>query len=312
MSKVRKTGKAAGRMVTGGKNSRSGRFAVLSACLALLLPAGCMIAPYDQAKVESKTEQVQFTGGVPNPDAPVTVEAYDPNGKKWDQIGSATSAALPFDAKGTDMYSWSVWITIPEKYWAHECASTGYAAKVRSKWPLGELISVDEDVADCWNDSADFGEFYWDCRSSQSPVARVYTEDFRDFGQECVERINKLRALEGLGPLQRYKEKECAADADAKTNFQTSPHQSQNGDGQNECGTRSSVNAVLNDCIEQQMYYGEKPCYQQYGSNCFYGTQTPCVCGHYINITDPQYKKVACGLYKTPSGSYHSVQNFYR
>ena len=79
----------------------------------------------------------------------------------------------------------------------------------------------------------------------------------------------------------------------------------------NECGTRSSVNAVLNDCIEQQMYYGEKPCYQQYGSNCFYGTQTPLrVAAHYINITDPQYKKVACGLYKTPSGSYHSVQKF--
>ena len=312
MSKVPKTGRATGKMNSKGRNSRYGRFVVLFACLALLLLSSCMLVPYDQTRIASKTEQVQFTGGVPNPDEPVTVEAYDPNGKKWEQIGSATSSEPPFDAKGTDMYSWTVWLTIPEKYWAHECASTGYTAKVRSSWSLGEMISVDEDVADCWNDSTDFSDFFLNCRSSQTPVARVYTNDYRDFGQECVDRINKLRALEGLGPLQRYKEKECAADADAKTNYQTSPHNSMSGDAQNECGTRSSVDAVLSDCIEQGMYYDEKPCYQQHGSSCYYGDTTSCVCGHYINMTDTQYKKAACGLYKTPSGSYHSVQNFYR
>ena len=84
----------------------------------------------------------------------------------------------------------------------------------------------------------------------------------------------------------------------------------------NLCPDYSSVDSVLNNCIEQQMYHDEKPCYQQHGSSCYYGPpQTPCVCGHYINMTNKDnkgYTKVACGLYKTPTGRYHSVQNFYR
>ena len=179
-----------------------------------------MLEPFDQQKVLNTTDPIFFTGGVPAPDSLVTIEAYDPNGDTWETIVSTLSTDFTVDAKGTELFTWEEWVTIPEKYWTKDCASTGYVARVRSTYPFGDQInyqiSIEQDVASCYDQSADFQEFIGNCHSSQSPTARVYTEDFRDFGQECVDRINKLRALEGLGPLQRYKEKECDADKDSQ------------------------------------------------------------------------------------------------
>ena len=273
---------------------------------------GCMIAPFDQQKVGTRPDPIVFAGGALTPNTEVVIEALDPQGNDWETIGRATSMDYPSDIEGTDMYSWTTTITIKNKYWVNDCASRGYHARVRARIGTAYLASVDEDAEDCY-DRVGYANFLSECAASESPAARVYTNNYRDFGQECVNAINDLRAREGLPALTRYKEKECDADNDAKINYENGPHTSMSGQAQNECSTRDTINDILNDCIEQSMYNEEKSCYRQYGDDCYYGTETPCVCGHYINMTDKKYTytKVACGLYFI-NGQYHSVQNFYR
>ena len=135
-----------------------------------------------------------------------------------------------------------------------------------------------------------------------------------DFYLSCVERINKLRALENLLPLGRDQGKERCSDDDARTNYKKNqPHASMCGQAQNECWTANSIDEILNNCIEQHMYYKEKPCYNNNPAGCYHDQAS--MCGHYVNMLDKQkygYTKAACGLYETPTGEFHSVINFFK
>jgi hypothetical protein len=134
-----------------------------------------------------------------------------------------------------------------------------------------------------------------------------------DFYQACVARINKLRSLEGLSPLARAKDKEACSDDDARTNYaKKQPHASQCGQAQNECWTSGSLEAILDDCLEQYMYHKEKACYIANPSGCY--SDPACVCGHYVNMMDKGgsgYASVACGLHETADHQYHAVVNFF-
>jgi hypothetical protein len=120
---------------------------------------------------------------------------------------------------------------------------------------------------------------------------------------DCVARINQFRACVCLPPLQRWTEGEsCATQHAAYDRARNAPHAgfgsnppicSPRGWAQNEC-----LGGTVNGCIQSMFNEGPPPttpcegsCYQQHG--------------HYINMTNPRYTRVACGF----DGSW-AVQNF--
>jgi hypothetical protein len=283
------------------------RYLAGAAVLAVMALASCMLTPHDEEKTASDQE-VLFSGAFPASQAKITIQAY---GNKWEEIGNTTSTSLKLSTKFGTWYVWSMRKKIPAQFWIHSCASAGEHTRVRSRFAFGYLSSVQKDFSSCYSGIDTYWEFVSQCTAPQSPVARVYTPDYRDFGKECVDRINTLRATEGLGPLVRHVPGECDADKDAKINYETGIiHKSQSGNAQNECPTYSSISDILDDCIEQKMFKNEKKCHQQIPNTCY--DNSSCECGHYVNMTASQYKKVACALYETPSGTFKSVQNFYK
>lgn len=131
------------------------------------------------------------------------------------------------------------------------------------------------------------------------------------FYQDCVDRVNKLRALENLNPLVRDQGNEDSADNDARINYVTNiPHSSVSGDAQNECLTYSNTSLILDECIEKQMYYAEKLCYEKNPGGCY--MNNTCQCGHYVNITGNSFSELACGFYETPDGKFKAVLNFFK
>ena len=133
-----------------------------------------------------------------------------------------------------------------------------------------------------------------------------------DVHQDCVNRINQFRTqCACLGALERWTAGESCADKMAQhDSTSTTPHAgfttkicTPGGLAQNECPRFPSEASVMSGCLQQMWSEGPPPkmpcegdCFQTYG--------------HYINMTDTQYKRVACGFFKTPSGAYWSVQNF--
>jgi Cysteine-rich secretory protein family len=133
-----------------------------------------------------------------------------------------------------------------------------------------------------------------------------------DVRQDCVNRINQFRTqCACLSPLERWTAAESCADKMAQHDSTTgTAHQGFKdeickpaGNAQNECPRFPSESAVISTCLQQMWSEGPPPrmpcdgqCFQTYG--------------HYINMTDPAFKRVACGFYKTASGSLWAVQNF--
>ncbi len=143
----------------------------------------------------------------------------------------------------------------------------------------------------------------WDGEVNAQPCASFY--------QDCVDRVNNLRALENLSPLVRDQGNEESADNDARANYEANiPHSSVSSDAQNECPTYPNTSLILDDCIEKQMYYAEKLCYEKNPDSCY--LDKTCQCGHYVNITDNSFTKLACGLYETPNGKFKAILNFFK
>jgi hypothetical protein len=284
--------------------------------LAPLVLTSCMLVPYADMDPVDKTKPVQFVGAVITPNSTVTIQAQDPQSKGWSNIGQATSLGSDFPG-GSSQYIWSTWLTIPSKYWTEGqiCASTGESALVRSQWNSVSLPTTTKDAGNCYSNhpGADFLTY---CKGPESPNVRVGALGYRDFGKECANRINYIRALEGKPALEIDEAGECVADSDAKCNYEwelSNPeaHHCFHGSAQNECSYKSaqSIDGILDDCIWQQMYKIEKVNYQNNPSNC-YSAPWPNGCGHYVNMVVSNYTKISCGLYKTPNGLFKSVQNF--
>lgn len=159
---------------------------------------------------------------------------------------------------------------------------------------------------------------------TESGGTQVGALDYRDFGQECASLINSIRYKESKPPLQIDEAGECGADSDAKCNYDwelthNEAHQCPGPGAQNESMYKSSapIDAIF-DQIYKQMYQQEKQCYLKNPPTTPCGTSMDrcyldpnCMCGHYVNmVVCPDYKKVSCGLYKTPDGNFKSVQNF--
>lgn len=117
---------------------------------------------------------------------------------------------------------------------------------------------------------------------------------------DCVERINAFRATEGLPALNRWTNGESCADEEAKQDAGSSTPHGAFGQceesAQNECPGWDSMEQIIDGCIQMMWNEGPGEPYSEHG--------------HYINMTNPSYTKVACGFYQSKSNGVWSVQNF--
>lgn len=115
----------------------------------------------------------------------------------------------------------------------------------------------------------------------------------------CVNEINKWRATEGLPPLQRWQSAETCTDGQCKSDSETNTAHGAFGrcteNAQNECpGWNGKPETMIQGCLK--MMWDEK-----FGS----GQK-----GHYENMKNTRFTKVACGFYVTPAGKVWAIQNF--
>ncbi len=124
---------------------------------------------------------------------------------------------------------------------------------------------------------------------------------YNDAAAHCVDVINMYRATLNLAPLQRWVDAElCSGDEAESDSMTNTPHGAFGMCGewaQNECpGWPGPPEALLDGCLAQMWAEGPGEPFSEHG--------------HYINMSSPQYTKVACGFYQTNQGSYWAVQNF--
>lgn len=112
----------------------------------------------------------------------------------------------------------------------------------------------------------------------------------------CVETINAYRKTVDAPPLARWTDGETCAAGQAKSDSESGKAHGKFGDcqefAQDECpGWPGPLEESLVKCLK--MMWDEGP-----GG------------GHYDNMSNTKYTKVACGAYKTPKGTYWAIQNF--
>ncbi len=118
--------------------------------------------------------------------------------------------------------------------------------------------------------------------------------------QLCVDTINMYRATIGLPALQRWTEAEDCADAECVSDGMSGvPHGAFGmcGEGaQNECpGWPGPPETMITGCLELMWNEGPGEDFNKHG--------------HYINMSNPGYTRVACGFAEV-NGQIWSVQNF--
>ena len=126
------------------------------------------------------------------------------------------------------------------------------------------------------------------------------TDPYAEARVRVVKQINAYRAKVKLPPLQHWVEADLCSDQEAKHDSKVNrPHASFGHCGemaQNECPDWPNKDSIGIGCMEQMWNEGPGKDYARHG--------------HYLNMTNPQYTKVAVGFYTTHSGKVWSVQNF--
>jgi len=132
-----------------------------------------------------------------------------------------------------------------------------------------------------------------------------------DIHQDCVDRINQFRV--GCWcepPLERWTAGEACADEQAAYDAERDQAHAgfsdgicESGWGQNECPGWGSEEQVIEGCLQMMYDEGPPPSEPCQGS-CFQEH------GHFINMTNTDYGRVACGFFETATGEVWSVQNF--
>ncbi|MDQ3032716.1 MAG: CAP domain-containing protein, partial [Myxococcota bacterium] len=136
-----------------------------------------------------------------------------------------------------------------------------------------------------------------DCRPARLPSTG-------DPIQDCVDRINQFRwECQCLPPLARWSDGEACAAMHAEYDSTRTPHSgfrdgicSPGGNGQNECPGYASVDQTIGLCLQQMWDEGPGEPFSEHG--------------HYINMTNPSFGRVACGFHETASGQVWAIQNF--
>lgn len=133
-------------------------------------------------------------------------------------------------------------------------------------------------------------------------VASNPTDPLDALRARCVQRTNEFRARVSLGPLGRQTTTEACLDTEAQADAASGTAHGAFGrcqeGAQNECpGWPGPLDQVIDKCLAQMFAEGPGP---------FAGH------GHYINMTDPQFRTVSCGFSTAPNGQIWLVQDFYR
>ncbi len=125
-------------------------------------------------------------------------------------------------------------------------------------------------------------------------------DEWSDERGQCVERINALRATLDLPPLEQWTSGERCADRqagnDARTGVAHDAFGACDESAQNECPGWPSVEAIIDRCLQSMWDEGPGEDYSAHG--------------HYINMTNSSYTRVACGFHETSSGEVWGIQNF--
>jgi len=119
--------------------------------------------------------------------------------------------------------------------------------------------------------------------------------------QQCVDIINNYRATLSLPPYARWTDAEMCASSEAASDSQSGTAHGAFGmckeSAQNECpGYGGSYATMLPKCLDLMWKEGPGTDFSAHG--------------HYINMTNPKYTKVACGFATTAAGKIWSVQDF--
>jgi hypothetical protein len=127
-------------------------------------------------------------------------------------------------------------------------------------------------------------------------------DNFAALRARCLQRTNEFRARASVLALGSRTDQSTCTDAQAGRDAASQkPHGAfgQCGENaQNECpGFKGSPEAVVDRCL--QMMFDEGP------------GQGP-EHGHYVNMTNPNYRNLACGFHFMPDGSVWLIQNYYR
>jgi hypothetical protein len=118
----------------------------------------------------------------------------------------------------------------------------------------------------------------------------------------CLQRTNEYRARVSAPPLIRRPDREACGDTEAQSDGATNRAHGAFGhcqeSAQNECpGWPGPLEQTIDQCLAQMFAEGPGP---------FSGH------GHYLNMTDPSYRGVACGITTLPNGQIWIVQDFFR
>lgn len=264
--------------------------------------AGILFYPNEIAAVSLYEGDVPLRAWVQNDGD----ETFQFNGELTVETSGSVIGTVPF---GQLLTGESTGKTIP----VHEICTPGqphpgYTATIS----YDPSITADEDAVDVdmTNNSSDTLSTSFEVCSS------IYERYLEVFCAKCLEKVNDLRALEGLPPLgDATPQQKTCSDENAKGNFEAdNPHANQCGQAQNTCPSAyGTFDEILETCIDDQMFHHEKDIYAKNPDGCE-NLDWPDGCGHYVNMTDKNnrgYKTVACGVYVTPSGAPYVVLNFF-
>lgn len=116
----------------------------------------------------------------------------------------------------------------------------------------------------------------------------------------CVDRINGFRATLSLPPLAAWTEQGSCTDGEAKSDSESGAAHGAFGActerAQNECPGWGSVEQTIQSCLQDMWNEGPGEPYSEHG--------------HYINMSNPDATRVACGFYERPDGKVWAIQNF--
>jgi len=119
--------------------------------------------------------------------------------------------------------------------------------------------------------------------------------------QQCVDTINQYRASLRLAPLARWAAGEPCAAGQAQSDAQSGQAHGSFGRcgerAQNVCpGWRGPAEQVTGPCLQSMWNEGPGADYAAHG--------------HYLNMADARYTRVACGYHTTAQGQVWAVQDF--
>jgi hypothetical protein len=117
----------------------------------------------------------------------------------------------------------------------------------------------------------------------------------------CVDKINEYRKTLDLPPYKRWADSEGCADAEAKSDSETGKAHGAFGkcgeSAQNECpGWKGTPDSIIDGCLEMMWKEGPGEDFQKHG--------------HYLNMSNKEFTKVACGFFVTDEGKVWSVHNY--